>query len=161
MKKIQKIAKLGYTVDSEGIVYKPNKKIQKTRMGTQGYLIFSIRLGKHATNEKVHRLQAFMLYGDKMLEEGIVVRHLDGNQLNNKAENIAIGSKSDNYFDIPETKRKDMLNHLIQKASDKNRKYDYESIKKDRQQGMTYLQIMNKYNISSKGTVNHIVNSNF
>ena len=105
MKKIQTIAKLGYTVDSEGIAYKPNKEVQKTRVGTRGYLIFSIRLGEVATNEKVHRLQAFMLYGDKMLEKDVVVRHLDGNQLNNKAENIAIGSRSDNYFDIPEIRR--------------------------------------------------------
>jgi hypothetical protein len=161
MRKILETINLGYTVDSEGIVYKPNKQVQKIRLGTRGYLLFSVRFGKKVKNIKVHRLQAYTLYGNSLFEDGIVVRHLDGDQLNNKSENIAIGSRSDNYFDIPNEKRTRMLKHITKKASEKNRKYDYETIKKDRDAGMSYKQLMIKYNISSKGTLSHIINSNY
>jgi hypothetical protein len=161
MQKILETINKGYTIDSKGVVYNPKKEIQKIRVGTRGYLLFSVRFGKKVKIIKVHRLQAYRLYGKNLFNDGIVVRHLDGNQLNNEENNIAIGSKSDNYFDIPEEKRKKMINHMTRKASAKNRKYDYESIKKDRNAGMNYKQLMIKYNISAKGTLSHIINSNY
>jgi hypothetical protein len=161
MQKILETINKGYTINSKGVVYNPKKEIQKIRVGTRGYLLFSVRFGKKVKNIKVHRLQAYTLYGNSLFENGIVVRHLDGDQLNNKSENITIGSRSDNYFDISNEKRAKMLKHITKKASEKNRKHDYKSIKKDRSEGMSYKQLMAKYKISSKGTLSHIISSNY
>lgn len=78
-----------------------------------------------------------------------MVRHLNGNKLDNSFENIAIGTQQDNMLDKPKHKRIEWASHP---------KYDYESIKKDRLLGMTYRELMNKYNISSKGTISYIIN---
>jgi hypothetical protein len=49
----------------------------------------------------VHRLSAYQKFGDQMLEDGIEVRHLDGDPLNNEPDNLAIGTASENAHDIP------------------------------------------------------------
>lgn len=84
-----------------------------------------------------------------MFEEGIVVRHFNGNPLDNSEDNILIGTQSENMQDIPKEKR--VLN-----AS--NPIYNHEDILSDRYSGMTYKEIMLKYNIKSKGTISFIVN---
>ena len=79
----------------------------------------------------------------------MVIRHLDGNSLNNKEENIEIGTSSDNMFDIPEKVR-------IKKSALANRIYSNELIKqirKDKELGLSYKDLMKKYNIKSKGTL--------
>ena len=79
----------------------------------------------------------------------MVIRHLDGNSLNNKEENIEIGTSSDNMFDIPEKVR-------IKKSALANRIYSNELIKqiqKDKKLGLSYKDLMKKYNIKSKGTL--------
>lgn len=79
----------------------------------------------------------------------MVIRHLDGNSLNNKEENIEIGTSSDNMFDIPEKVR-------IKKSALANRIYSNELIKqirRDKELGLSYKDLMKKYNIKSKGTL--------
>lgn len=79
----------------------------------------------------------------------MVIRHLDGNSLNNKEENIEIGTNSDNMFDIPEKVR-------IKKSALANRIYSNELIKQirsDKHLGLSYKDLMKKYNIKSKGTL--------
>ena len=79
----------------------------------------------------------------------MVIRHLDGNSLNNKEENIEIETSSDNMFDIPEKVR-------IKKSALANRIYSNELIKqirKDKELGLSYKDLMKKYNIKSKGTL--------
>lgn len=84
-----------------------------------------------------------------MFRTGIVVRHLDGVRTNNSWSNIAIGTHSDNMMDVPKKKR-------ILKAS--NPQYSHMDIIRDRRKGMSYKDIMNKYNITSKGTISFIIN---
>jgi hypothetical protein len=60
-----------------------------------------IYFSRVSINIAIHRLQAFQKYGDLLYEEGTVVRHLNGDPGSNAWDNIAIGTMSDNMFDIP------------------------------------------------------------
>jgi len=72
-----------------------------------GYPTFTVRYLNCNRNVAWHRLQALQKFGLKILDDGILVRHLDGDRKNNHLENIAIGSASDNALDMPEQLRKE------------------------------------------------------
>lgn len=55
--------------------------------------------GSHRNYVYEHRLVAFQKFGIKVFEDKIVVRHLNGNKLDNSPENIMIGSQNDNIKD--------------------------------------------------------------
>lgn len=142
----------GYYVDKKGDVFNKDGKsisLSSNNKGT-GYKSFNIRVnGSNPTRSFVHRLQAFQKFGDVIFKEDMVIRHLNGDSLDNSFENIGIGTLSDNMLDIPKEKR--VLN-----AS--NPKHDHEKIIQDFKNGYTYKEIMEKYGITSKGTVSFIVN---
>jgi hypothetical protein len=66
----------------------------------RGLCRFTFKLVGVSINIAIHRLQAFQKYGDLLYEEGTVVRHLNGDPGSNAWDNIAIGTMSDNMFDI-------------------------------------------------------------
>jgi len=97
----------GLCVDGRGVLYGPRGP-RKTKMDQDGYLNASFReagTGK-VVNVYVHRLQAFQKFGNELYADGMQVRHLDGNHLNNRPVNIAIGTKSDNEQDKDPVVRK-------------------------------------------------------
>lgn len=146
--------KLGYHVDNDGKLYNPKGKQMMGNLSNTGYLRFnSPKIEGKRMVIAVHRLQAYHKFGDKIFEQDMVVRHLDGNPLNNSWGNIEIGTQSDNIFDIPQIKRRLM-------SSKGKRKHNYSAIRIDRAKGMSYKDLMLKYNIKSKGTISHIINSN-
>ena len=100
---------------------------------------------------QVHKLQAYQKFGNKVFEKGIQVRHLDNNSLNNSWNNIDIGTQSQNMMDIPKEKR-------IQKARN-NIKYDWSEIDKDRENGMSYKKLTEKYGVK-KGTLSYRYSKN-
>lgn len=150
-------ASKGYTIDDNGQVWYKNKKVNGDEVSARGYHFkrFGVRLDdgeKYAV--KHHRFQAYRLYGNTMFISGIQVRHLDGNSLNNTKSNILIGTQSKNMMDISKRERiirgKHAASFLI--------KHDAKSIKKDHKDGYSYVDLMVKYDISSKGTVSYIIN---
>ena len=134
----------GYRV-IEGNLYNP-KSILIKGSTIDGYL--STRITKHGKNLFFHRLLAYQKYGDDLFKEGIEVRHLDGNPLNNSVDNITIGTHSDNMMDIPKDKR-------IKRSS--NRKYDYDIIRQYYHHTRSYKRTMEHFGITSKGTLNYII----
>lgn len=70
----------------------PDGQIRVQSDNGKGYLTVSV--GK-AGRAKVHRLVAAAFYG----ESSALVRHLDGDKLNNRAENLAYGTVSENQLD--------------------------------------------------------------
>lgn len=96
----------GYRVDANGVV-SSKRQILKPRAGKSGYEYFKIRTSnpRSMKNIMVHRLQAFQKFGRELFKDGVSVRHLDGNQRNNSAANIAIGTHSQNMMDKPESVR--------------------------------------------------------
>ena len=136
----------------KGVVTNSNGFIRKLRLSTSNsrikYYVFSVRCDGKSYPVAVHRLQAFQKFGTRMFESGMVVRHLDGNPLNNSVENIEIGTNSDNMMDIPKEVR-------ITKASHPT--HVHLMIIEDRKKGYSYSELMGKYNISSKGTISFII----
>ena len=149
----------GYRVSAKGDVINPKGGVRKTNLSSGKYLRFTINSeekGKYASIV-VHKLQAYQKYGEKLFEEGIEVRHLDGNRTNNSYENISIGTRTDNIYDIPPSTRK--RNATL--AGRKNSSLKENDIKKIRilreNKKYSYKQIMEIFPIS-KSSVSGICN---
>lgn len=153
----------GYRVNDEGVLLKPSGEVactlkQKATRG-KGYL----RSGcLHVPGHKrklwfyVHRLAAYQWFGEVIFRPGIQVRHLNDDSFDNRRENIAIGSQSENMQDKPHKVRVAIgrngakhLRALSQKEA--------QSLIDERKSGASYSTLMKKYGIA-KGTVSHIVN---
>lgn len=145
--------KRGYVVTEEGELINPKGK-RIGSIGNTGYEKVNIKINKEDKRFYTHRLQAFQKYGSKLFEKGICVRHLDNNKLNNSWDNIAIGTQSENMIDIPEQIR---IKRAIN-ASSKIKKHDHEEIQKFYDKSKSYKKTMEKFNISSKGTLHFILN---
>ncbi len=63
------------------------------RVNKRGYLSVTLGREKH----EVHRLVALAFLGPR--PEGMEVRHLDGERLNCRVDNLAYGTRSENNFD--------------------------------------------------------------
>ena len=146
---LDKVLSKGYKINLEGKVFNNNREI----LGTLGrYKYFTIRLnGKTNTKVKFHRLQAYVKYGEKLFEEGIEVRHFNGDNFDNSWDNILIGSHSDNMMDKPKDTRVRQASHPI---------YDHNKVQQDIKEGLSSKAIMEKYGIKSKGTLSYIKNKN-
>jgi hypothetical protein len=66
--------------------------------GTRGYRKVTLRLDGRNFTRHVHALVAEAFHGPR--PDGMQVRHLDGDQLNNQASNLAWGSAVDNAADM-------------------------------------------------------------
>lgn len=148
--------KKGYHVDKHGNVYLHDKKLN-LNISVHNYKRFSISYKNKRMPIYVHKFIAYFKFGDKIFEEGVVIRHLNSNSLDNTWDNIGIGNHSDNMMDIPkEIRQKKAIN-----ASYRNRRFDDEKVKeilKDRNNGMTYKMLCEKYD-TSKSTLSYLFNN--
>ena len=97
----------GYRV-IDGVPYNPEG--QRLKIGYQDQRSyrrqrFSVKVGKETCHAYIHKLVAFQKFGFAMFADGVQVRHLDGDSMNNRDENIAIGTASDNMMDKPPEER--------------------------------------------------------
>jgi len=146
--------KKGYYVDKLGNVYSKNKKLSLTL--AQDRYKFAIRFYGQRVVVPVHRFIAYLKYGNKLFE-GLDVRHLNGDSLDNSWDNLKLGTHSDNMMDIPKERRIQRAIH----ASKKNRRFDDVTVKKileDKKKGMTYNKLCEKYN-TSKSTLSYFFNN--
>lgn len=139
----------GYRVLMDGTVIGVLGKPLSLFNMPSGYKAFTIRDTNGKTiNIAVHRFIAYTKYGDKIYEPDTVVRHFDGNHLNIDFDNILIGTQSDNMFDKPKEDRSNQVKNRD------NTKYTIEEIQKFKScydYGYTLQQIIDMFNISSKG----------
>jgi len=132
----------------DGITYGIRGK-RKTAIKTiNNYTKETVNVGYKGTSVpiSVARIIAYQKYGDKLFQDGIVVRHLDGNGLNNSKDNIFIGSMHDNMMDIPQEER--MVHG--KRAASFLRKYSNEvesSICKSYKSGLGYKRLSKRYDI--------------
>lgn len=164
MVKIEKYAYArGYRVSVDGKIKGINGHFLSPRL-VRGYYDVCIRdIGNHChqCHLYIHRLQAYQKYGDDIYTPGIQVRHLNGDSQDNSFDNIAIGTSRDNQGDkTPDTRRR-----AAQIAASNNpQRYPLwliQEIRSYRSEGATYRQIMERFKISSKGTVSYICNHNY
>lgn len=146
--------KKGYRVLVCGGVVNQSGEMVRLTKNSRGYLKFSIRHNKKSVTVFVHQLQAFQKYGDALYKSGVLVRHINGNPMDNSYQNIEIGSHSDNMMDIPESVRYAKSLH----ASSFVQKHDAQKIAAYYLgNGKSYKKTMQHFGISSKGTLNYIL----
>lgn len=144
----------GYRVTELGIILNPNNIELNPYISNRGYYRLNVRVNKKIVECSIHRLQAYQKYGESLYNEAIEVRHLDGNKLNNSYENIVIGNHKENCQDIPESIR---IARSIYAASF-NVKHNKIEIQAFYKECKSYKKTMERFNISSKGTLYHILN---
>jgi hypothetical protein len=150
----------GYRITTDGKVISPEGKELSQRPDKNGYFRFGgFRLPgfRQTWSVAVHQLVAYQKFGEHALYEEVHVRHLDGNCQNNSPINIDIGSINQNMMDKDPLVRK----RAAKIAASFNRKLTIDernSLILDRNNGMTYKLLMDKYGIA-KSTVSYIVNN--
>ena len=144
---------LGYRVMENGNIISKSGSILSGSINN-GYIRISIRSYIYSYFF-AHRLQAYQKYGDALFKEGIEVRHKNGNSYDNSYDNILIGSHSENMMDIPQSIRVSRAIH----ASSFNKKYCREDvIDFHENNSRSYKKTMERFGISSKGTLHFILN---
>jgi len=147
--------KRGYRVTECGDILNPSGIKMKPRENYRGYLKIKITYYGRIVEICVHRLQAFQKFGLKMFDDGMLVRHKNGDSLDNSFDNILIGTHSDNMMDIPDQIRHSKALHassfITKQNKDKVREYH-------KSNGHSYQKTMEKFGISSKGTLHFILN---
>ena len=94
-------------------------------------------------------------FGDEALVSGVHVRHLDDDKANNSWDNIGLGDASANRMDMSAEKR--LSSALI--ATSYVRKYDKVEVRSFYEECKSYKKTMEKFGISSKSTLSHILKS--
>jgi hypothetical protein len=154
---ILRASECGYRINEDGFLYLKDIK-RKFDFDRYGYARFRIRdkRGK-VVNIPLHRLLAYQKFGDAIFSDGIQVRHLNGICSDNRWDNIDIGTQSENMKDrSPEERKKTSINTASFRITHGEDKVI--SIRKDRELGMLCEELMNKYKISSKGTLWFLLN---
>lgn len=148
----------GYTIDKDGNVYNPSG-CKLEGKDKNGYRAIAIKIDGKRVDVKTHRFQAYMKYGDKIYEDGIVVRHLNSDKTDNSWDNIEIGTCHDNMMDnTSEFRMKYAIN--ASKHTNKYSKEFVEKIRDEHNSGMSYSKIKEKYNLA-KSTISHIINNDY
>lgn len=153
----------GYSIDKQGIITNSKGDVVKGSVHTliSGYKRkeISIRNNGKLINICVHRLQAYQKFGKAMFEKGVMVRHLDGDSLNNFWDNIQIGTNSENQMDVVKEKRIEKSLNAIRIKQDNIRSVkERYSIYEDLKNNVPYSEIMSTYKITSKGTLSFMKN---
>lgn len=161
----------GYRILEDGNIISSKGKLLTPCYAQTGYRKFCIRVPSTKNGTAVilyHQLAAYQKFGNKWLFSNYVIRHLDGCCINNKLENIEIGTQSQNILDIPEEKRKAQAANpygKMRRAEGVRRvccKCNVETAIKirydSRHTDMTHRQLAEKYNLKV-GMISNIVNN--
>ena len=87
----------GFHVTADGDVYGPSGRKLRPYVHVSGYALVNRRTPKGVRSVRVHRLVAEAFHGTP--SPGAVTRHLNGDRLDNRAENLAWGTQSENWAD--------------------------------------------------------------
>ncbi len=160
---------MGYRVTDEGGVIAPSGRSLLTTLSNKGYYHFSLPVRKvdcekHGLTSRmiriaVHRLAAYQLFGEDVLKDAIQVRHLNGDRLDNRLINIAIGTQSENSMDRPEHARKAHAAHAGSYPKKKLRKLTNDQAREIRIRfdGGESARVLAKAFAVVHGTINNIV----
>jgi hypothetical protein len=139
----------GYSADETGRVFGPSGNLLALHphgREKRKYLCFSVSVDGGTWPVPVHRFVAFLKYGEAALADGVHSRHLNDDHLDNRWENIGIGSSSDNMRDrCPQERRRS-----AQIAGRTNSLPDsmWLQIEAERNDGATYKQLTERHGIA-------------
>ena len=146
----------GYYVDNSSRMFNKNGRELKGYK-RNGYKTISTLINGKMYSVTLHRFIGLLKYGNRIYTENLLLRHLNGNKLDNSFNNICIGTHKNNTNDVPIKDRKRIgLNAASHRI--KYPKELVEEIIKYHSECKSYKKTMLKYNISSGGTLHHILN---
>lgn len=155
---IKEAKEKGYKFSLKGDIITPKGKIRKLFLNSNGYYSFGFKTKENKViGIEVHRFIGYMKYGDILFDKNFIIRHLNNNSKDNSFDNLGRGTHSENRYDMPEKER---LKYSLN-ATSKVKIHNHEDILKRREQGATYKELMEEFNISSKGTLSFIINNSF
>jgi hypothetical protein len=146
----------GWDVDPEGRMTNPKREVRKGSL-TGGYLKVGVKipeLGISSYAVKIHKFQAYRKFGDTIFQEGVVVRHLNGDPQDNSSDNIVLGTQSQNMMDRDE---QDRVKH-----SKERRRYSQEvksRLIQERESGKSFTRISREQSIPLQSVKDMIRNS--
>jgi HNH endonuclease len=147
----------GYVVDgNRNIVIGPKGRVKPVLKGDR--LFFKIKLKGKTAWVSLHRYVMFCKHGNRVFK--LLVRHLDGNPLNNSDDNLKLGTESDNMMDIKQSIR--ILKAT--KASRSQARYRGEPfwrrVRVLNKSGVSYRALSKRFKVS-KGTISYQLNKTF
>lgn len=151
--KLLYIYEIGYRISKKGEIINPKGKIIKGSKNKENRIYINQRIKNYFIRVSAHRLQAYQKFGNIIFDKKIVVRHLNGLPSDNSFLNIEIGSQSENMMDRPIDIRIAHSKH----ASSFIQKYNHDEIVEFYNNCRSYKKTKLKFNISSNGTLNHIL----
>lgn len=141
-------------------------RILKTRLANDGYLRLNISADKKRATYKVHHLVALTFLGGR--PAGLVVNHIDGNKLNNRAENLEYVSPKGNIehatkMGLMPAGERHYSNNSLRLTEKKNHcakltPEDVQNIRKLATEGVSSRVIAEKFHIS-KSHARNIINN--
>jgi len=143
----------GYRVKGNKVYNPEGQELRPTPK--DGYPRLSVKECGVTVKVSVHRLAAYQKFGGKIFNKKFVVRHIDGNRGNFNPDNLELGTHSQNMMDIPEEIRR----HKAMWATSFVRKYDKREVREFYNSCKSYKKTMDRFGISSKGTLYYILNS--
>lgn len=151
---IRRLAAEGYTVDEEGRVLTPSGWIRKLSAShlndsRPSYYRFNVKHEGKSYPVRVHKLAAYLKFGSDAFI--FLVRHLDGNSLNNKPDNLELGDGTDNALDRPVADRKA---HAL-KAAKSLRKLDDNQVSEIRSSSEPLSVMAKKFGVA-KSTISNV-----
>jgi hypothetical protein len=146
---IKRANERGYTADREGNIYGPRgNRLKLRQQGNKNrtYPHFGVNLNGQTIGVAAHKFISFLKFGEAAIAEGVHTRHLNDDPQDNRWDNIAIGSHSDNMMDKP----KEIRQRTAQNAGRARSLPDHlwVQIELDRSQGATYPQLRERYGIA-------------
>jgi hypothetical protein len=114
-KLIRRAYEKGYRAKEDGTIYNPKGK--KIGFKVDNRNVFSYYYEDYFSQVRCSRFIAYQLWGDKIFEKGVVVRHLNDIKDDDRFDNLALGTQADNMADK-------------KKNGTKKKKYTYEEKKK-------------------------------
>lgn len=130
---------------------------QKYRINRDGYPFYRLTRDGKKIDLLIHRI-VWVKYGDKPLEEGLVINHIDGNKENNDISNLELVYQAQNNKHAYDTKlKKPVKGHVV------NSQEFADQIRQDHINGMSYNAIIKKYTSQGikigKSYVSQIINN--
>lgn len=136
----------GIILDPEGVPVKLTVHVSTGR--ATRYMVFHIPSGQsRGYSVEVHRFIGYAKYGDAIFNKKIQLRHLNENSLDNRPENIEIGTPTQNHLDRPAAVRIAHARH----AGQAQRRCDdtlVAQIRFDRAQNVSYRVLGQRYGLS-------------
>lgn len=142
----------GWDVDPEGRMTNPKGQIRKGTL-TCGYLKVGVKIPEMGISSyavKIHKFQAYRKFGDTIFQEGVVVRHLNGDPQDNSSDNIELGTQSQNMMDRSEESRKVHSRNRMPVTEETKRK-----LAKERESGKSFYEIAKAYGMPLQTVKDH------